>query len=308
MNHFAVTNRSDCMIEAMIALARCSKLQRIIVAGSNNAELMFELERRGYVHAAATANRGRSTKQYDVALVDWRRRTLRALEMTLDWLVDFLSPGAVLASGPTPRKQPPAKTFSPSWKSADLSLRMEPSKTTATRFQHGNTRSSQSTEQRETRLPELIMQERWNNLHPYITLAKEAVVVNFYFYFFWARRLSSLGRKALTIARPSAHLCTIRSWSLCRYRWARRSRLRADSSHVGCPEFEHRLMAAVHAMAVKHQLVGRSYHCPATVALNIILRRWMAFQFLRGCVLPQAGRISIHNRASVLGHQLPRLQ
>jgi hypothetical protein len=42
---------------------------------------------------------------------------------------------------------------------------MELSMTTATPFQHGNTRSSQSTGQRETRLPELIMQERWNNLH-----------------------------------------------------------------------------------------------------------------------------------------------
>jgi hypothetical protein len=104
MNQFAVTNRSDRLIEAMIALAHCSKLQRIIVAGSNNAELMFELERRGYVHAAAMANRGRPAKQYDVALLDWRRRTLRALEMTLDWLVDFLSPGAVLVVWTDPQK------------------------------------------------------------------------------------------------------------------------------------------------------------------------------------------------------------
>jgi len=27
-----------------------------------------------------------------VALVDWRQRSIKALETTLDWLVDFLSP------------------------------------------------------------------------------------------------------------------------------------------------------------------------------------------------------------------------
>jgi hypothetical protein len=31
-----------------------------------------------------------------VALVDWRQRSIKALETTLDWLVDFLSPAGVL--------------------------------------------------------------------------------------------------------------------------------------------------------------------------------------------------------------------
>jgi hypothetical protein len=44
------------------------------------------------------------------------------------------------------------------------------------------------------------MQERWNNLHPYITLAKEAVVVNFYFYFF-------LGKKTELIRQESTYNC-----------------------------------------------------------------------------------------------------
>jgi hypothetical protein len=35
---------------------------------------------------------GRAAGQYDIALVDWRRRTLSALEATLDWLVTFLGP------------------------------------------------------------------------------------------------------------------------------------------------------------------------------------------------------------------------
>ncbi|WP_143271738.1 hypothetical protein [Bradyrhizobium mercantei] len=80
----------------MIALAGCSTQQRIVVAGSKSIELMFELHRRGYLRAAATGNCGRPAAQYDAALVDWRRRTLHALEPTLDWLTNFLSARAVL--------------------------------------------------------------------------------------------------------------------------------------------------------------------------------------------------------------------
>jgi hypothetical protein len=58
--------------------------------------LTLELRRRGYLLANATGNCGRPAGQYDVALVDWRRRTLRELEPTMDWLVNFLAPDAVL--------------------------------------------------------------------------------------------------------------------------------------------------------------------------------------------------------------------
>ena len=86
----------DRIIDPMIALAGCSTKHRIVVAGSKSMEMMLELHRRGYLRAAATGNCGRPAGQYDVALVDWRRRTLHALETTLDWLVDFLSPSGVL--------------------------------------------------------------------------------------------------------------------------------------------------------------------------------------------------------------------
>ncbi len=86
----------DRIIEPMIALAGCSTQHRIIVAGSKSMELMLELHRRGYPRAAATGNCGRPARQYDVALVDWRRRTLGTLEATLDWLVNFLGTRAVL--------------------------------------------------------------------------------------------------------------------------------------------------------------------------------------------------------------------
>ena len=86
----------DRIIEPMIALAGCSTQQRIVVAGSKSMELMFDLQRRGYLRAAATGNCGRPAGQYDVALIDWRRRTLHALEPTLDWITSFLSARAVL--------------------------------------------------------------------------------------------------------------------------------------------------------------------------------------------------------------------
>lgn len=57
---------------------------------------LLQLQRRGYVRTAATANCGHPARQYDVALVDWRRRTSKSLEVALDWLVDFLSPSGVL--------------------------------------------------------------------------------------------------------------------------------------------------------------------------------------------------------------------
>jgi hypothetical protein len=88
----------DRIIDPMIALAGCSTRQRIVVAGSKSMELMLELHRRGYLLAAAAGNCGHPTGQYDVALVDWRRRTLHALETTMYWLVNFLSPCAVLVT------------------------------------------------------------------------------------------------------------------------------------------------------------------------------------------------------------------
>jgi hypothetical protein len=96
MRQSRLTSTSGRIVEPMIDLARCSKLGRIIVAGADSAALMFELHRRGYVRVATTANCGLPAGQYDVALVDWRGRSIKALDPTLDWLVDFLTPAGVL--------------------------------------------------------------------------------------------------------------------------------------------------------------------------------------------------------------------
>jgi hypothetical protein len=84
------------MIEPMIQLACCSKSHRIIVAGSKNRELVFELHRRGYVHITTAATCGLPRGQCNVALIDWRLGSIMALELTLGWLVHFLASAAVL--------------------------------------------------------------------------------------------------------------------------------------------------------------------------------------------------------------------
>lgn len=104
MNTLSSTHAGDRVIEPMIALAGCSKLDRVIIAGSKAVELMLDMHRRGYVHAAATANCGRPAGQYHTALVDWRRRTFKTLESTLDWLLKFLSPDGLLVVWVDPQK------------------------------------------------------------------------------------------------------------------------------------------------------------------------------------------------------------
>jgi hypothetical protein len=96
MHSFKPTPARERITESLVELARCSKLHRIIVAGSNGPELMFALHRRGYIRVATTAACGLPQGQYDVALVDWQGRSIKALETTLDWLVHFLASSAVL--------------------------------------------------------------------------------------------------------------------------------------------------------------------------------------------------------------------
>jgi hypothetical protein len=102
---FSMPKRMSCprilparepILELMISLARCSKQQRIIVAGAKSAELMSELHRRGYYRAVSTAHCGLPAGQYDVAIVDWQQRSAKALATTLDWLVNFLTAAGML--------------------------------------------------------------------------------------------------------------------------------------------------------------------------------------------------------------------
>jgi hypothetical protein len=83
-------------IDMMTQLARCSKLARIILAGSCAPQRMFELHRRGFARVATTACCGLPRGQYDVALVEWHLPSIKPLRATLDWLVHFLAPAGTL--------------------------------------------------------------------------------------------------------------------------------------------------------------------------------------------------------------------
>lgn len=84
------------IIAAAVELARCSSHHRIVVAGDQAPQHMFELHRQGFDRAVTTAHCGLPREQYDAALVAWRTHSIRALETTLDWLTHYLAPTGVL--------------------------------------------------------------------------------------------------------------------------------------------------------------------------------------------------------------------
>lgn len=92
MTHTRAPLADEQAIETMIALARCPKHQRILLAGANSAEHMFALHRRGYRRVATTESCGLPSRQFDVALVDWRERSIKSLDAALGWLVEFVKP------------------------------------------------------------------------------------------------------------------------------------------------------------------------------------------------------------------------
>ena len=96
MNHPKLTASGERILGTMIELAQCSKLHRIIVAGSTSPHFMFDLNRHGYNRVATTATCGLPRGQYDVAFVTWRLNSIKALETTLEWLVHLLAPTSVL--------------------------------------------------------------------------------------------------------------------------------------------------------------------------------------------------------------------
>ena len=87
---------NERIIATMVELARCSKLHRIILVGSNGSDHELALHRRGYHRIATTASCGLPRGQYDAAFVEWELNSIKALETTLDWLVHFLAAAGVL--------------------------------------------------------------------------------------------------------------------------------------------------------------------------------------------------------------------
>jgi hypothetical protein len=84
------------VIEPLIAQARCSIRDRIVVGGTRSAELMFELHRRGYLRVATTASSAVASGEYNVALMDWRARSIKTLGSTLHWLLGSLDQDGIV--------------------------------------------------------------------------------------------------------------------------------------------------------------------------------------------------------------------
>ena len=84
------------IVDAMIELARAATSNRIIVAGTNSAEIFLELHRRGYPRVTTTKICLVPCGQHEVALIAWRGQSSNALETTLDRLVHYLTASGVL--------------------------------------------------------------------------------------------------------------------------------------------------------------------------------------------------------------------
>ena len=87
---------NERIVDAMIELARAATSNRIIVAGTNSAEIFLELHRRGYPRVTTTKICLVPCGQHEVALVAWREQSIKALETTLDRLVHYLTASGVL--------------------------------------------------------------------------------------------------------------------------------------------------------------------------------------------------------------------
>ena len=84
------------IVDTMIQLARAAKLHRMIIAGANSADIFLELHRRGYPRVTTTKLCLQPCHQFDLALVAWREKSIKALETTLDRLVHYLSAAGIL--------------------------------------------------------------------------------------------------------------------------------------------------------------------------------------------------------------------
>jgi hypothetical protein len=84
------------IVDALIELARAEKQRRMIVAGSNSADIFLELHRRGFSKVTTTRTSRAPCGQHDVALVASDTESIETLEVTFDRLAHFLSASGVL--------------------------------------------------------------------------------------------------------------------------------------------------------------------------------------------------------------------
>jgi hypothetical protein len=91
------TALNERVARTLIGLTRVTPAHRVLVSGVLGRDILVELHRRGCSRVVTTAHCGLPRGQYDVAIVGWQRQSLKALEVTLIWLVHYLGPKGVLA-------------------------------------------------------------------------------------------------------------------------------------------------------------------------------------------------------------------
>ncbi len=92
MTNLVPAGKTNRKTDSIIELAGCSDHDRILLAGAGDSDPVSGWRRRGYHRVATIAASRLPRGQYDVAVVEWRQHSIRALETMLDWLVCFLSP------------------------------------------------------------------------------------------------------------------------------------------------------------------------------------------------------------------------
>jgi hypothetical protein len=96
MTNLMPAGSTDRKVDSIIELGRCSDRHRILLAGASDPDPVSQWRSRGYHRVATIAASRLPRGQYDVAVVEWRQHSIRALETMLEWLVHFLSPQGVL--------------------------------------------------------------------------------------------------------------------------------------------------------------------------------------------------------------------
>jgi hypothetical protein len=149
MTHSRLIPASERIIEPMVALARCSKRQRILVTGTRSAELRFELHRGGYVRVATTANCGLPNAQYDVALVDGRQHSIKLSKRRSIGSWTFSLRPACWSSGSIRRSLRATEGFARRWKATAWSSRRALSASTVRQSRRDGARRAQPPKSRE---------------------------------------------------------------------------------------------------------------------------------------------------------------
>jgi hypothetical protein len=89
MTNLVPAGKTNRKTDSIIELAGCSDHDRILLAGAGDSDPVSGWRRRGYHRVATIAASRLPRGQYDVAVVEWRQHSIRALETMLDWLVCF---------------------------------------------------------------------------------------------------------------------------------------------------------------------------------------------------------------------------